>query len=229
MNIVYCVTANYIDKIKPSIMSLREHNRCRIYLVTEADSCDINDVKVIDIRNQEWFKPETCANYHNMFTYIGLLKVCYPELLPCDKVIHLDADTIVTDSLKEMWNVNLKDKWFAMVQEHRGWYRLPGFDKYYNAGVMVLNLKQMRKDRTQDRMVEYLNTVSQPWCEQDAFDKYGMEEDMIVDLDVRFNENQFTGFTDSPAIVHYAGIGNWWNNHNISRGDLLKKYKDLTG
>ena len=227
MNVVYCVTANYIDKIKPSIMSLREHNRCRIYLVTEADSCDIEGVKVIDIRNQQWFKPETCVNYYNMFTYIGFLKVCYPELLPCDKVIHLDADTIVTDSLKEMWNTDLNGKWFAMVQEYKGRYK-PFGEKYYNAGVMLINLKQLRKDKVQDEMVEYLNTVKQPWCEQDAFDKLGMERNMIVDLDVRYNENQFTGYTDSPAIVHYAGVGDWWTNHNISRGDLLKKYKDLT-
>ena len=225
MNIVYCVTANYIDKIKPSVRSLREHNpKAKIYLITEADSCDIEDVEVIDIRGQEWFTPSNCVNYGNMFTYIGLLKVCYQSLLPVDKVIHLDADTIVCDTLEPLWETNLNGKWFGMCQEYRGWYR-PFGSKYYNAGVYVANLKQLREDNIQDTMVDYLRNVRQPWCEQDALLKYAMEQDKLTDIDIRYNENQFTGFTDNPAIVHYAGITDWWSNPYISRAEYLNRYR----
>ncbi|MBR2654008.1 MAG: hypothetical protein IKD59_05565 [Lachnospiraceae bacterium] len=223
MNVVYCVTASYIDKIKPSIRSLREHNKAKIYLLTEADSCDIEDVEVIDIRDQQYF-PKGGVNYNNQFTYIGLLKVCYQSYLKCDKVIHLDADTIVCDSLKGMWDTDLKGKWYGMAQEKKGWYK-PFGDIYYNAGVMVINLKQLRKDGIQDEMVSYLNTKKQPWCEQDAFIKYGLDQDKIVEIDVRYNENQFTGFTDNPAIVHYAGISDWWTNRNMGRAELLTRYR----
>ena len=223
MNIVYCVTANYIDKIKPSIRSLREHNQCDIYLITEADTCDIPDVKVIDIRQQQIFTKDNCVNFHNQFTYIGLLKVCYQTLLPVDKVIHLDADTIITDSLKDLWQTDLTGKWYGMTQEFKGRYR-PFGQRYYNAGVMVANLEQLRTDAIETAMVEYLRKVKQPWCEQDAFNKYGLEQDKIVDVDIRFNENQMTGETDKPAIVHYCGISNWWNG-NIHRGEYLKRYK----
>ena len=224
MNIVYCVTANYIEKIKPSIKSLRYFNpKVKVYLVTEADSCDIEDVEVIDIRQQKWF-PQSSMNYHNQFTYIGLLKVCYAELLPCDKVIHLDADTIVNGSLKGFWETDVKGKWFAMAREYRGWYR-PFGDKYYNAGVMLLNLKQMREDNIQQTLVDYLNTVSQPWCEQDAFNKYGIEEDKIVDLDVKWNENVMTGFTDDPKVIHYCSISDWWTNHYMARHEYLDRWR----
>ena len=224
MRVVYCVTADYLEKIKPSIRSLREHNpKVDITIVTETDTTDI-DANVIDIRGQEWFPPGS-INYKNPFTYIGLLKVCYQSILPYDKVIHLDADTIVADKLADMWNTDLKDKWFGMVQEYRGHYKISGFSKYYNAGVMILNLKQLRKDGIQDDMVKYLNSTAQPWCEQDAFNFYGMKENKIVDLDVRFNENVMTGFTDSPAIVHYCSIGDWWDNRNMSRWEYLSHYK----
>lgn len=224
MNIVYCVTANYIEKIKPSIKSLRYFNpKAKVYLVTETDSCDIEDVEVIDIREQQWFSKDS-VNYHNQFTYIGLLKVCYAEILPCDKVIHLDADTIVNGSLKGFWETDVKGKWFAMAREYRGWYR-PFGDKYYNAGVMLLNLKQMREDNIQQTLVDYLNTVSQPWCEQDAFNKYGIEEDKIVDLDVKWNENVMTGFTDDPKIIHYCSIGDWWTNRYMARHEYLDRWR----
>ena len=223
MNIVYCVTANYIDKIKPSIRSLREHNQCDIYLITEADACDIPDVKVIDVRGQKIYTPENCVNYRNQFTYIGLLKVCYQTLLPVDKVIHLDADTIITDSLEDLWQTDLTGKWYGMTQEFKGRYK-PFGQRYYNAGVMVANLEQLRTDAIETLQVEYLRTVKQPWCEQDAFNKFGLEQDKFVDVDIRFNENQFTGETDRPAIVHYAGITNWWDG-NCHRGEYLKAYK----
>lgn len=224
MNVVYCVTKDYIEKIKPSVKSLRYFNpKAKVYLVTEADSCDIEDVEVIDIRGQKWFPPNS-VNYHNQFTYIGLLKVCYAELLPCDKVIHLDADTIVNDSLKGFWETDVKGKWFAMARERRGWYR-PFGEKYYNAGVMLLNLKQMRKDNIQQTLVDYLNTVSQPWCEQDAFNKYGLLDDKIVELDVKYNENVMTGFTDDPKVIHYCSIGDWWTNRYMYRAEYLDRWR----
>ena len=224
MNVVYCVTANYIEKIKPSIKSLRYFNpKAKIYLVTEADSCDIEDVEVIDIRGQQWFNPSD-VNYNNPYTYIGLLKVCYAELLPCDKVIHLDADTIVNGSLKEMYDTDLKGKWFGMVEEKNGRYH-PFGEKYYNAGVFVLNLKQMRKDSIQQKMVDYLNSKWQPYCEQDAFNKYGIEEDKIVEIDTKWNENAITGFTDYPMIVHYCAIGDWWTNRYMTRHEYLDKWR----
>ena len=159
-----------------------------------------------------------------MFTYIGLLKVCYQSLLPCNKVIHLDADTIINDSLKDMWDIDLEGKWYAMCQEHRGRYR-PFGNRYYNAGIMLINLKQLRKDDIQDQMVNYLNTVRQPWCEQDAFNKFGLEQNKIVDMDVRFNENMMTGFTDRPAIIHYCAVRDWWTNRNITRVEYLNRYR----
>ena len=223
MNVVYCVTASYLDKIVPSIRSLRDHNKANIFIVTETDEVDIENVKVINISDQIYF-PKNSVNYNNMFTYIGLLKVCYQSLLPCNKVIHLDADTIVNDSLKDMWDIDLEGKWYAMCQEYNGRYK-PFGNRYYNAGIMLINLKQLRKDDIQDQMVNYLNTVRQPWCEQDAFNKFGLEHNKIVDMDVRFNENMMTGFTDRPAIIHYCAVRDWWTNRNMSRVEYLNRYR----
>ena len=74
-------------------------------------------------------------------------------------------------------------------------------------------------------MVNYLNTVRQPWCEQDAFNKFGLEQNKIVDMDVRFNENMMTGFTDRPAIIHYCAVRDWWTNRNITRVEYLNRYR----
>lgn len=224
-NIVYAFTADYVYKALPSIRSLFEHNpKARVFIVTEADDLGIPfPVEYINISNQTYFTPQNCVNYHNMFTYINLLKVVYPGLLPVNKVIHLDADTIITESLEPLWKIDVKGKWFAACPEYTGSYR-PFGDLYYNMGVAVINLQQMRTDRIMDKMVEYLNTVPQPWADQDAWNKYALEQDKAVAFPIRYNENFATGYTDKPAIVHYCGIVGWFDNHNMARREYLDKY-----
>ena len=228
MNIVYAVTSNFIEKLIPSMRSLVEHNPdARVFLVTETDTIDVQlptEPTIINISGQHFF-PEGGPNYHNSFTYINLLKVCYASLLPVDRVIHLDADTIICDSLAPMWETDMTGKWIAAVDEKRGHYH-PFGSAYYNMGVAVLNLEQMRADNIEDQLVCYLNAFRQPWADQDAWNKYGLEQNKFVPLPVRFNENFATGTTDSPAIVHFCGIRDWWTNSRMFRREYLDRYRD---
>ena len=182
-------------------------------------------VKVINVSGQQYFTKE-CVNIPNNFGgYINLLKVAYPDLLPkLQKVIHLDADTIICKSLEEFWKTDLTNKWIAAVREDRGNYH-PFGEAYYNMGVALLNLAQLRKDNAVPKMVEYLNTVRQPFADQDAWNKYAIEEDKAVALPVRWNENFATGQTDDPAIVHFCGYVNWWTDWRMPRREYLDKYK----
>lgn len=225
MNIVYLLTGNYVKKALPSMRSLLQHNpRAKIFLLTETDAVDVEiPVTVVNVSGQQWF-PETGVNYHNPYSYINLLKVVYPELLPkLQKVIHLDADTIICDSLDPIWNTDLSGKWVAAVPEYRGLYH-PFGPMYYNMGMAVLNLAQMRKDGIIPWMVEYLNTVPQPYADQDAFNKPGIEQDKFVALDIRYNECFATGETNDPAIVHYCGRFDWYENRQVPRREYLERY-----
>lgn len=225
MNIVYAVTETYLDRLVPSVTSLIEHNpKAKVYIVTETDEvtglpCD---AKVINVSKQDVF-PESGINYRNRFTYINLLKVCYPDLLRINKVIHLDADTIICDSLDPIWEMDLTGKWFAACPEYTGKYK-PFGSMYYNMGVAVINLEQMRKDNIVPEMVQYLNEIAQPWADQDAWNVYALEADKAVAFGIRYNECFATGYTDDPAIVHYCGISDWWTNRSMERREYLERY-----
>ena len=136
----------------------------------------------------------------------------------------MDADTIICDSLEPIWDVDLDGKWLAACDEKLGRYH-PFGEKYWNAGVMVLNLKQMREDNTTQTMVDYLNSFRQPYCEQDAFNFN--TQGKVVELDTRYNECFATGYTDNPAVVHYAGRGDWYENKSIFRHEYLERYTRL--
>jgi lipopolysaccharide biosynthesis glycosyltransferase len=206
--------------------SLYEHNpKARVFILCEDDRFPREipfDAEVINVSGQKWF-PQDGPNYHNPYSYINLLKVCYPSLLPVNKVIHLDIDTIVCESLEPMWKIDLKGKWFAAAKEDRGSYHPFGPD-YYNMGIAVFNLAQLRKDKAEPMMVEYLNSFRQPWADQDAWNQPAIEQGKAVAMDVRWNENFATGQTDSPGIVHYCGIKDWYSNHFIPRRKYLDQY-----
>jgi lipopolysaccharide biosynthesis glycosyltransferase len=225
MNIVYALTSNYVHKAIPSMTSLLEHNpQAHIFLLTETDTVDLPfNVEVINVSDQKWFTEEG-VNFKNYFTYINLLKVCYAEILPVDKVIHLDADTIICDSLDPMWDVDLTGKWFASVPEYYGAYK-PFGNMYFNMGVSVINLKQMREDDIIPTMVKYLNTVPQPWADQDAWNLYALWYNKALALAVRYNENAVCGFTDEPAIIHYCANKNWWDDKTMYRREYLDRYR----
>lgn len=228
MNVVYALTRNYYYKIFPSIKSLIEHNpKAKVYILCEDDEYPYPlpcDATIINVSGQTWF-PTNGINYHNYFSYINLLRVCYPMYLKCNKVIHLDVDTIVCESLEPMWRTDLKGKWFGACSEVLGKYH-PFGPTYYNMGVAVINLQQMRTDGIVPTMVKYLNTVPQMWADQDAWNKYGLEQGKTVTLDTRWNENCMTGYTETPAIVHYTAVPNWFEATDMFRIEYLRKYRD---
>lgn len=227
MNIVYAMTHHVYRWFLPSIRSLKDTNPdANVFILAEDDVLPFDlpmKATVINVTGQKWF-PANGVNYNNDFKYINLLKVRYPSILPVDKVIHLDIDTIICDSLEDMWNTDLDGKWFAAAPEIQKWYR-PFGDGYYNMGVAVINLKQMRQDGAEQLMQDYLNTVKQPFADQDAWIKYGLEQDKIVALDRRWNESGATGRTDNPGIIHYCGMKDWYTRRNMPRVEYLDKYR----
>ena len=229
MNVVYAVTRNAYEWILPSVASLIRHNpETDIYVLAEDDSLPYtlpSGTTVINVSKQRYF-PKSGVNYNNWFTYINLLKVRYPSLLPVDKILHLDADTIVCDDLRYLWETDLNGKWFSSCQEYQSKYR-PFGEKYYNMGVALINLEQMRKDKIEKKMQDYLNKVKQPWADQDAWNKYAIEQNKVVPMDIRYNECFATGYSANPAIVHYCGISKWYNKQDMFRVEYLNEHKRL--
>lgn len=228
MNVAYALTRNVYEWIRPSITSLAEFNPdVRVFILCEDDEFPFElpiKAEIINISDQNYF-PSIGKHRQEAFGgFINQLKVCYPSLLPVDKVIHLDIDTIVCDKLDGLWETDVEGKWFAAVPESQTWYR-PFGDKYYNMGVALFNLNQLRKDKVQKSMIEYLMSTNQPFADQNAWNKFAYDNNKAQVLNLRYNESRVTGMTDNPAIVHYCSYPGWWVDENIPRVEYLKKYQ----
>lgn len=229
MKVIYAASRNLYPYMYPSIISLLEHNDVEtIYMLLEDDEFPNNlpalpkECVIINVSHQTLFR-KYCANIKTRFSYLSLMRAAYTKVLPKeDKLIQLDCDTIVTDSIEELWNVDLGNALFAAVEEELSEYK-PFGPTYFNIGVAVFNLKKIRTEHIDDKVIQLLNTVKYPFIDQDVWNYAGAET--AIKLPVRFNENFATGYTDNPAIVHYAGKRNWWDNSEMYRYEYLEKYK----
>lgn len=130
-------------------------------------------------------------------TYARLL---LPEFMkPYDKVIYLDADTIVNTDLAELFSINLGDKLIGGVRDIRMamWYGLPDSHQkpiidnqlsmknpydYFQCGVLLFNLKQFRKEFTVDYLFDV--ATSQYWdcLDQDVLNYLCRGKTLHIDM-----------------------------------------------
>ena len=94
-------------------------------------------------------------------TYYRLLM---PDLLPSDleKVIYLDCDIIVNQSIYDLWNTDISNVAIAAVPQIGSGYEAerlgyPLGYGYFNAGVTIVNLKYWREHRIALKLINYLS------------------------------------------------------------------------
>lgn len=105
-------------------------------------------------------------------------RIFLPELVPgASRVLYLDADTIVTDALAPLWQLDLSGSYVGAVTNvfmHEHAHRpaelglAPG--AYFNSGVLLMNLDLMRRDGCSEalRRLALERSGELAWPDQDA-------------------------------------------------------------
>lgn len=90
-------------------------------------------------------------------------RILLPELLPSqERVLYLDADTLVLQDLQALWRTDLGEALLAAVAQHRdmdGAGRLTGLGiapeaPYFNSGVLLMDLARMRREGFSQRLID---------------------------------------------------------------------------
>lgn len=224
---VYSGTRNLYPDMSTAAKSLVANSSVDVvhFLVEDAQFPDkLPDiVELHDVSGQGWF-PKDGPNIRSRFSYMALLRVCYTKIMPdVDLVLQLDVDTVCVDGVDGVWDTDLRGQWCAMCDEVLGTFK-PYGPRYYNAGVALMDLKRMREDGADDQLVAFLNAREVPYVDQDAFNYFHR----IADMDPRYNECFVTGYSETPAIVHFAGIKDWQTSRRAARREYVRKYREMT-
>ena len=194
---VYCGTRNLYRDMQTAAKSLLYHNRMdRVYFITEdSEHPDLNGLPdiftVINVSGQQYFDPSG-PNYASPWSYMAYIRLALCKILPdVHRILYLDADTVVLDDISPLLDMDMTGKLFAMVREDVGEITMeqikafsvsgdtlvpfqtdsarPPFPvrPYYNSCVMLMNLDEFKRDGTDDRLIEELNTVKHAYPDQD--------------------------------------------------------------
>lgn len=173
-----CASANskYQKYLYVMLVSLFENNkdlRVNVYIMqrdfTFKDKSDLESLadkynsRIIFIQvDEEDFNVLPTTERYSLETYF---RFKIPDLLPIDvdKVLYLDVDIIVDDSINELFEINIDGYFFAACRDmmepeliRRKQHLFNRYDdlRYFNAGVMLWNLKEIREHV---RFEDYIN------------------------------------------------------------------------
>ena len=176
-------------------------------------------------------------------------RIALDELLPdTERVLYLDVDLFVRESLVPLWEMSLEGNVIAAVTNvpptpDRSYTERPelGGDRYFNAGVLVMDLAAMRREGIGDHLRRFAreNAYRLRWRDQDALNE--VLHARRLPLHPRWNcmnsVMRFTYVTDyfepseveeartHPAIRHFEGPDANKPWHLLGERDGWKQYK----
>ena len=226
--VAYAGTRNLYPDMVTAVKSLLIHTPVdRVFLLIEDDEFPYemgSKVECINVSEQNVFRFYG-PNYHTHWTYMALMKAALTKVFPdLDRIVSLDVDTIVCEDISPLWDIDMGDCLFAAVQEYATDYRPYGL-KYWNSGIVVWNLKELRESGMDDKLIWLINTEEFRCPEQDAMNK--LCAGRICDIPARYNDGLACGVSDNPAIAHYAGSSWWQTNPKLPHHELLDIYRAL--
>lgn len=216
LSVIYQSSEEFLPYAGVSLLSLLKNSRdivdC-VYIICRELS-DENQDKLNQLSNS-FHIPIECINsnkiehfleMNNVPRYKGSFAPYYKLFVVeyvdkgADRLLYIDADTVVMGSLNELLYYDFEDRVLAMAYDaiplkHKNFIGLKG-KKYFNSGVVYFDLKKWREQKCQNKVLSHINTVQNayPVADQDLINV--VFEGSIGTLEIRYNwttlNEQFT-------------------------------------
>jgi lipopolysaccharide biosynthesis glycosyltransferase len=256
INVLTAADENFIIPLATLIKSIeynsKKHKSIDIYILDggirneskqkllSSIESDCISIKFLEI-SPAFFKKFKISGHINGITYARLLA---DKILPesMKKIIYLDSDTIVLKDIGLLWDIPLGNNYLLAVQEQcrhsnylsseRGLisYKILGLDpknKFFNAGVLVINLEKWKEEKVAKKVEDYLIKYREYvlWHDQDGLnavcsDKWGeLEKKWNVCAQSFMTENllkypEYKKFIYNPNIIHFNTANKPWQENN---------------
>lgn len=248
VNIVAITDSKYVNPLNVTIYSaIKNKNKNSKYnfFIIGVDLHLLDTLKLYEqstdetpitiIQNDNIYKKYSKIDTH--VTNTDMFKFDIPNLFPnFDKILYLDGDIIVQKDLSDLYNMDLEDNYVAAnLQPYE---QFPGqknlkLEKYFNNGVMLLNLKKMREDNISDKMLKYkIFRLPRGFVTQNTFNV--ILQSKVKNIDETYNTcvnsldkkkyKNINKFLKSRAIIHFAGTMKPWSDPKVLYASTWEKY-----
>lgn len=232
--IVLACDNSYMDKLETTIKSICAHNKnIKFYILNEdlpiewfrlmTKKLSYFNSEILNIKvSGDSFKKFRCPSEH--INYQAYFRYLIPDYVSEEKVLYLDCDIIVTESLDGLFNLDLKNYPVAAVPD------LPTTNDGFNSGVLLINNKYWKENDILNRLikltVEYHEKV---YGDQgilnilfkDKWYRLSLTYNLQVGSDSQENLIGNIGWYDLfdgiPKVIHYTYTHKPWFMHNMIR------------
>lgn len=177
LRVLFSSDDNYAQHLGAAIYSLAAHNsefeEIQIYVIDNEISA-ANKEKLESVSGQfpnskiEWlpftaWKAKLNLNMAWNISISAYARLFLAEILPeeVDRILYMDCDMIVCNSLMTLWNTDLQEKVLGAVQDDIGdstkaAVGLVSQDPYFNSGLLLINLTEWRVQNIGEACLEFI-------------------------------------------------------------------------
>lgn len=198
------------------------------------------DIEFVNVKKQlEEIKEKLYTrNYFSNTTYYRLF---IPEMYPeYKKAVYIDSDTICLTDIANLYNINIEDNLIAgtpdgviqTIDVFKDYVErvvgVSNYNKYFNAGIIIMNLEELRKYKFQDKFIYMLERVKfEVAQDQDYMNR--LCKGRVKLLDYSWNRMPVMGEQKGAInIIHYNLGAKPWYFDNILYQEYFWKYAEKT-
>ena len=231
------------------LASRNSRSRCSIHVVSSGLSADSvarlksladkrAEISIHEVDGAE-FAAITSSNVHVSST--AVFKFRLPELFPdLDRILYLDGDIVVRGDLSGLWRTKMKNAYVAVVEDTQA-RRFGGktlkerigypFERYFNSGVMLVNLAAWRQDGITEKLLDYRLHGKNDFMDQDALNSVLGGRAVFLDMcyntlatSLRYEEEPTRKQKESEAVIyHYASSEKPWKLSDVDNAELWNR------
>lgn len=250
--IFFAVDDEYIPFLAVTLQSLVEHSSSKNNYVIKVLYTHINDENKKKIKK---FEKENIniefvdlnyyikkvkdklytRDYYSNTTYFRLF---LPDLYPqYNKVLYVDSDTVILRDIAELYNIDIGTNLVAgvpdgAVQQIKIFQDyvekvvgVADYNNYFNAGILLMNLDEMRKFKFQEKFLYLLETVKFSVAQdQDYLNRLCKGRAKIIDRG--WNVMPINGEIEKEKIklIHYNLDSKPWHFDDVLYGEIFWEY-----
>ena len=244
IHVAYAFDDNYAEMSCVSMASMLYNTRHPLHFhVLESRLSDESKEKIASLQKRF---PHGQWSFHRVdqfnnglfftgghFTVETYYRLLLPELLPrIDKIIYMDGDTVVEGDISTLWRVDLGDKLAGVTPairqsnftKHKDLLGMAENAMYFNAGVLLLDLVNLRQFGLLDKAIEvipglhksFVNNGVDWFVDQEVLNhllqgkciflppKYNVADHIFDSID--FDDFPLSDWSEAyshPLIIHY--------------------------
>lgn len=215
--------------------NIGEGNKGKLNQISSQFNQELSFIKVSDIESRFGNKLNSMEKegISSLTTYNRLFASSI--LRDVDKLLYLDADSLILGSFKSLWEMDLEDNYIGAVEdlfsidiikESIGMNSSQG---YINAGFLLINLKKWRESNIEEKFLDFQRITQDKFIFHDQGIINGVCKDNILYLHPKYNLISIFHGIEYEKVIKLGGLTGYYDKETIEEAQKNPVFVHFSG